>query len=265
VDIGLHFNHQWTRDPNLWQQGGRGTSYADARDAKFTTFGAEAAFSAPRAGHLWVSPSYTRVRNGWALSSAGTEVMHSLSGNGFVRNYLAFDESVINSTGTGSSFNLGFVYENSLSTILAKEEKTAPDVSLGVFGLMIDARLDLPAGTRLTQDRIAQMKYGADVTVQATNWMAVMLRWDEVNYDLDHPGYVFSAITPRVTFATHFLSSESFYIQYSRYRYGDRMTLAGKWPWGQFLIPGSTYTQGGPYTGDKPDMDVIKFQASVAF
>jgi hypothetical protein len=93
-----------------------------------------------------------------------------------------------------------------------------------------------------------------------------MLRWDEVNYNMgDHPGYVFSAITPRVTFTTHFLSSESIYIQYSRYRYGDEMTLAGRWPWGTPLVPGSDIIQGGTYAGYKPDMDVVRLQASVSF
>jgi hypothetical protein len=43
------------------------------------------------------------------------------------------------------------------------------------------------------------------------------------------------------------------------------MGIAGKWPWGQQLVPGSRFTQGGPYAGDKPDMDVIKVQANVAF
>ena len=98
-----------------------------------------------------------------------------------------------------------------------------PEVTLNVFGLFADITLDLPPGSVITQDRIGQFKYGADVAVQALDWLGLMLRWDEVNYNLDHPGYVFSAITPRVTFSSHFLSGESIYIQYSRYRYGDKM------------------------------------------
>jgi hypothetical protein len=264
LDLGVHFNHQWTRDPNLFQAGGAGTSYSDARAAKFTTVGGEVAVSAPRAGRLWVSPSYTRLRNGWALANAGTEIMHSLGGVGFAANYLAWDESVRNSSGTGASLNLGFVYENKLSTILDKPEETLPEVTLNVFGLFIDSKLDLPTGSIIPQDRIAQMKYGADLSVQPLSWLGVMLRWDEVNYDLDHPGYVFSAITPRVTFSSHFLSGESIYLQYSRYRYGDRMVLAGRWPWGAILVPGANFTQTS-YPGEKPDMDVIKIQASVSF
>jgi len=266
VDVGLHFNHQWTRDPNLTQRGSAGQAYTDASEAKFTTAGGELNVRAPRAGHLWVSPSYTRIRNGWALAQAGTEVMHSLGGAGFATNYMAWDESATNSTGTGSTFNLGFLYENSLSTLLGRERGSAlPEVGLNVFGLYIDSNLDLPATSVIPQDHIAQMKYGADVTVQPLTWLGLMLRWDEVNYNLDDSGYVFSAITPRVTFSSHFLSGESIYLQYSRYHYGDNMVIAGRWPWGQPLVAGSNIVQGGPYAGKTPDMDVIKLQASVTF
>lgn len=266
LDVGLHFNAQWTRDPNLFVSTTPGKSYSDARDAGFSTVGGEAKLSLPRAGSLWVSPSHTRVLNGWALAEGGVEVMHALSGEGFATNYLAWNASPVNSTGSGSSFNLGFLYENTLSGISGRAPGTKlPDVTLNVFGLLANAKLDLPTGSALTQDRIGQFKYGADASLQATQWLAFMLRWDEVNYDLDHSGYLFSAITGRVTFSTHFLSGESIYLQYSRYRYGERMVLAGKWPWGQPLVAGSDILQGGPYSGHKPDLDVIKLQASAKF
>lgn len=265
-DVSLHFNHQWTRDPNLTQRGGPGQAYSDAREAKFTTLGAEVNVRAPYAGRFWVSPSYSRIKNGWALAEGGTEIMHSLGAAGFAQNYMAYDALPENSTGTGSAFNLGFLYENKLSTVLGKERgEVMPEVTLSVFGLLIDAQLDLPPGSRISQDHLGQMKYGADLTVQPLNWLGVTLRWDEVNYNLDDPGYVFSAITSRVTFSSHFLSSESIFLQYSRYRYGDRMVVAGKWPWGQDMIAGNRITQGGQYAGTVPDMDVIKIQANVAF
>jgi hypothetical protein len=266
LDVGLHFNHQWTRDPNLTQRGSAGQAYTDAREAKFTTIGGEVNVRAPYAGRLWISPSFTRIRNGWALAQGGTEIMHSLGAAGFATNYMGWDESADNSTGTGSSFNLGFLYENSLSTVLGKQPSDVlPEVKASVFGLLIRSNLDLPDGSVISQDQIKQLKYGADVTVHPLSWLGVMLRWDEANYNLDDSGYVFSAITGRLIFSSHFLSSESIYLQYSRYRYGERMVIAGRWPWGQPLVAGSQITQGGPYAGDKPDMDVIKVQANVAF
>jgi hypothetical protein len=265
IDVGLHFNYQWTRDPHLHQQERTSRSYSDAREAKFSTMGAEVNLKVPYAGRFWVSPSLTRIRNGWALGGTGTEVMHSIGGVGYATNYLAYDNEPTIANGTGSSLNFGFLYENKLSEVLGKPGEVRPEVTLNVFGLYIDAKNDLPHGSILTQDRLKEMKYGADVTAQVTDWLGVMLRWDEVNMDLDNSGYVFSAISPRLTLSSHFLSGESIYLQYSHYRYGENMTIAGTWPWGTTIIPGATPTQGGPYTGHKPDMDVIRLQATVKF
>lgn len=265
LDVGLHYNKQWTLDPNLTQQTTPGQAFSDARDAYFSTVGGEVTVNVPVAGSLWVSPSYTRIKNGWALGQAGIELMHSIGGRGFASTYLGWDESPRNSTGSGSTFNLGFLYENTLSNLMGKKPGNAPELTLNVFGLFSDVKLDLPANSVITQDHIGLFKYGADVTFQALDWLGVMLRWDELNHNLGHDGYVFSAITPRLTFSSHFLSGESIYVQYTRYRYGDQMVLAGKWPWGLPLVPGSSIVQGGPYSGQKPDMDVVRIQASVAF
>ena len=270
LDVGLHYNTQWTRDPNLTQQTTPGKAYADAAAAYLTTLGAEATLSAPYAGRLWVSPSYIRVKNGWALANAGVEVMHSLGGEGIATNYLGWTNNPPDSTGSGSMFNVGLLYENTLSGIQNKEPGSVmPEVTLDVFGLSTSASLDLPTGSVISPDlkknKLREIKYGSDLTVQALKWLGVMGRFDQVIYDLDHPGYVFSAITGRLIFSSHYLSGESIYVQYSRYRYGANMTLAGKWPWGTPLVAGSNIVQGGPYTGQKPDMDVVKVQATVSF
>jgi len=192
--------------------------------------------------------------------------MHSLGGDGIATNYLAWSNSPADSTGSGSLINLGFLYENTLSGIQGETPGSVmPEVTLNLFGLFTEARRDLPTGTVIVQKGVKQFKYGADVTVQPLNWLAFMLRFDEINYDMDNPGYIFSVITPRLVFSSHFLSGESIYIQYSRYIYGDKMVLVGTWPWGTPLVAGSDILQGGPYTGTKPDEDVIKLQASVAF
>lgn len=269
VDFALHYNTEWTRDPYLTADAAptSGKAYSDAAAARLSVLGAELNLSAPYAGRLWLSPSYLRVKNGWALGDdGGTEVMHAQGGLGIATNYMAYSNSPADSSGTGSMLNLGFLYENTLSNVQGKAPGSlAHDVKLNVFGLLANASLDLPAGSSLTQDRIKQFKYGADITVQALSWLSFMLRGDTVNYDLDHPGYIFSAITPRLTVFSHFLSSESIYLQYSRYIYGDNMVLAGKWPWGSPLVAGTDVIQGGTYSNQKPDMDVIKLQATVAF
>jgi hypothetical protein len=56
VDVGLHYNTMWTRDPNLTQQATPGKAYADAEQAHLTVIGAEANLRAPVWGHFWLSP-----------------------------------------------------------------------------------------------------------------------------------------------------------------------------------------------------------------
>jgi hypothetical protein len=265
LKIGLHHNLQWTRDPNLLLQTAAGKSYTNAHEAKLMTVGAEAKVSLPYAGDLWISPSLVMVKNGWALGEAGVEVAHSLSPEGVASNYFAWSGSPANSTGTGKLVNLGFIYENTLANVLGKSPADVPNVKGSAFGLLVDSHLDLPATTAITQDRITHFKWGADVEYNPLDWLGVMARWDTVNYDMDHGGYTFAAATGRLSFYSHFASGERIYLQYSRYRYGDRMVLAGRWPWGNQLIAGSDIIQGGPYAGSKPDMDVVKLQADITF
>jgi hypothetical protein len=269
VDANLHYNYTWTRDPRLTAEASPtdGKAYSDASAAHMSVLGAEVNVTLPYAGRLWLSPSYISVKNGWALGGlGGTEVMHSQNGLGIAGNYLAFTNSPVDSTGTGSMFNLGFLYENSLSNIMGTSPESLPDLKFSVFALLANASLDLPAGSKITQNSIKQLKYGADATVQAVDWLAFMLRWDTVNYDMDHPAYIFSAITSRMIVSSHFLSGESIYLQYSRYIYGDNMRLAGQWPWGTPLVAGTDVIQNvGPYFNKKPDENVIKLQASIVF
>jgi hypothetical protein len=266
LDVGLHYNNEWTADPYLLNGApGSGKSYTDASQAHLSVVGAEAHVRAPYAGHLWISPSLIGVKNGWALATGGTEVMHSLGGGGVAANYLGWYNTPVSSTGSGSILNLGFLYENSLSTVQGKPKGSLPEVTLSAFGLLANASLDLPANSTFPQKSLKEFKYGADVTVQALDWLAFVARYDVVNLDLDHPGYIYNVFSPRIVLSSHFLSGETVYLQYSRYTYGDNMTLGATWPWGAPLVTGNDVLQGGPYQGKKPDMDVIKLQATVSF
>ena len=136
---------------------------------------------------------------------------------------------------------------------------------MSVFGLYTSASLTLPSMTTLKQNKISQMKVGLDATLQMLDWLAFMVRGDRVNYDLDHDGFTFSALTARVQFSSHVLSSERIYIQYTRYFYDKNMVLNATWPWGTSLVAGSSVIQQGPYSGMKPDANIIKLQSEIAF
>jgi hypothetical protein len=267
LDVSLHVNTEWMADPSLDPDTTMNPkSYSAASASHLSVAGAEINVTPPRFGRLWLSPSFISVRNGWALGT-GTEVMHGLGGLGVAQNYLAWTGSPGDSTGSGSMLNFGFMYENTLSNIAGKARGSmVPDLAFSAFGLYSAAKLELPGGSMISQDKIRQFKYGADATVQLSEWIGFMLRGDVVVYDLDHDGYIFAAGTARVQFASHFLSSERIYIQYSRYVYGDKMVLNGVWPWGQSLVQGSSVIQQAPaYSRKTPDANVIKLQSEIAF
>src|SRR5690606_32403337 len=98
-ELGLHHNLQVTRDPNLVQQTSEGKSYTNARDAGLATLGGEVKLNLPYAGDFWVSPSFIKIKNGWALGEAGVEVVHGLSPEGLAANYLGWSGSPADSTG----------------------------------------------------------------------------------------------------------------------------------------------------------------------
>jgi hypothetical protein len=306
LDIGLHYNYEWTRDPRLTAEASpaEGKAYTNASKAHLSVVGAEFKLRAPYVGRFWISPSFISVKNGWALGGGGgTEVMHSQNGLGIATNYLGWTGSFEHSTGSGSMINVGFLYENALSNVLPG--LGGPDVKVSLFGLFTKASLDLPTlpGDRLvqiTQDKITQLKYGADVTVQVQDWLAAMVRFDTVIYNLNPDirvkeivagrnavepdlnltpegfkgsneyknllsGYIFSAITARLSLYSHYLSGECIYLQFSRYFYGDKMVLAGTWPWNTPLVAGSDVIQAFGYSKKPPDENVVKLQAQVKF
>jgi hypothetical protein len=273
ISLGLHYNREWTRDPDRTgggdQGGDAGKTYTNARQAYMSVLGGELKVTFPMFGKLWISPSLISVKNGWALAGlGGTEVMHSIGGAGVAWNFLGYTNSTSDSTGTGKVLNVGFTYENSLSNILP--DFGLPEVKVSVFGLIARSSLDLPdTKGQYSPDtsKINQYKWGADATVTPLTWLAVTGRFDQVSL-LDRAGYVFSAITGRVVFFSHFLSSESIYLQFSQYTYGDKMVLAAQYPWGAnpIIIGANEYqNKNGGYGFKKPDESVVKIQAQVTF
>jgi hypothetical protein len=272
VDLGLHYNYTFTRDPRLTAEASvsDGKSYTEAAKAHVAVAGAELSLRIPYAGRLWLSPSYISVRNGWALAGGGgIEVMHSQNGYGIAQNYLAWTNDTKASTGSGSMANLGLLYVFSLSDVVSGSG--VPELKLSVFGLATRAKLDLPppkAGSQplINQDHITQIKYGIDATIFPKSWYSFMVRADQIVYNMDHAGYIFSSFVGRLSLYSHYLSGACIYLQYAHYIYGDKMVLGGTWPWNTNLVAGGTEIQAiGVYSQAKPDQDVVTLQAQVRF
>ncbi len=271
-DLGLHYNFTFTRDPRLTADASvsDGKSYRDAEQAHFALVGAELRLRLPYVGRLWLSPSYIDVRNGWALAGGGgIEVMHSQNGYGIAQNDLAWTNDAKASTGSGTMANLGALYVLALSDLLP--DSRLPEMKLSVFGLATRAKLDLPPpaeGTQplINQNQITQIKYGADLSIFPKRWYSLMVRADQVVYNMDHAGYIFSSLMGRLSLYSGFQAGACIYLQYAHYIYGDKMVLGGTWPWNTNLIAGGTDIHAiGVYSQAKPDADVVTLQAQVRF
>jgi hypothetical protein len=248
LKVGLYYNDSWTRDPTLFtgEAPSGGGQYVDAKKADMTVVGVDASIERPVFGHLWVASAYLKVKNGWALSET-VELMHSPGGVGIAQNYMGWGQP--GSTGSGSMVNLAFLYENSLSILKGKGRgDLLPDVTLNLFALMANTHRERAVGAAIS-DRLEQLKWGADVTLDTLSWLGFMLRYDQVDLDMAHSGNRYSVLTPRAIFSSHFLSSENIWIQYSRYFYGDNVRLT----------PSATQ----PYR--RPDLGVVKLQANMSF
>lgn len=261
VDAGLYYNSSWTADPSLFVGAGTapeeegavapgpngepgGGSFVQARDAQVDVLGADLHLRVPHAGHGWLAASRIHVENGWALPSI-VEVLHSPGGLGLANNYLAYGD--VGSSGSGSLFSIGALYENSLQAVIGAPEGSWPDLAFSAFAMMVNTRRDLSPETQVSR-ALDQLKWGSDLTLKVVPWLAFMLRYDSVDLDANAPDHAFRIITPRVTFTSHILSTESIWLQYSRYFYED-------------LALETSPTQ--PYV--RPDQHVIKLQANLSF
>jgi hypothetical protein len=261
IDIGAYHNISWTRDPTLFIPPGMepaaplpapgpdgepgGGSNADAREAHMNVYGADINLRLPHVGHAWLAASRISLKNGWALPGI-VEVMHSPGGSGLANNYMGYGE--VGSTGSGTMSNLAGLYENSLRELGGQSQNALPNLALSAFGMFTHARRELlPEAT--VPERLMQLKWGSDLTLKMLPWLSVMMRYDSVDLDAEADGRAFRVVTPRLIFTSHVMSTESIWLQYSRYFYDDDVLLEA--------------SASQPYPN--PDRNVIKLQANMSF
>ncbi len=250
LDVGLYYLDSWSRDS-------RYTPANTVTNAGVRNMGADARVNADGFGSLWVATGLLKATQANTLAPA-IETMHSFGGQGLTGNYFT---TAASNNGSGSMVNVGAVYENSLSGIkraLAGDKTDAapslPDLKASVFGLMTRVKRDQTAEQLGQSKSLNQFKFGSELALIPLSWMSLSVRYDRINLDQDNSGNTFSMVSPRITFFSHFLSSELVYLQYSRYFYDDGIRLAAAPP----AIPQA-------HNGATPDRNVIKMQAEIAF
>lgn len=195
------------------------------------------------------------------------EVLHGADGLGFKENYFGPIDPLVNhyqmmpTAARGDSGKVDTVLFQAtahLSPFLGRP-RNAADVALGLFGMY--NHINSPT---LSQDRL---KFGADLNVTPTSFMALAVRFDRVMPDGPHSEVAYSAISPRVIFHTNWLSREYVIVSYSRYVYGSGYgysTEPGKISYTSLTAPVTSYTQVMTFQAP-PDSNLFVVSSAISF
>jgi hypothetical protein len=176
--------------------------------------------------NAYIGYSHIDAVNVFPLGGA-IEVLHSVDGLALKENYFGAIDPIVSHyqptalnpnpdpnarNDSGKVDSVLFQATTHLSAFLGRP-RNAADVALGVFGMY--NHIDSPSQK---QDRL---KFGADLNVIPTSFMALALRFDRVMPDGPNSDLAITAISPRVIFHTNWLSREYVMVSYSRYVYGS--------------------------------------------
>lgn len=244
-------------------------------DGSMTILGPEIRVSNTPAGELYFGFSHISAKNARVVDDV-VEVIHAGGGGefsqGIVGNYLG-----PKSAGNGAVETVLLQYDFSLANLLAGIKRATfwgegPDLAASVFMMWNGVSSDDP-----DMDGVKKVKYGVDVLGTPLKWLGLGLRVDRVQPNSRIPEQSFGIVSPRLVFKSAFLTHEEIVLQYSRYLYNARScptndaTLCAQPPpspnlptgFGSPILSLDPNQRGVPNTSGRPDLNVIKLQASM--
>jgi hypothetical protein len=202
-----HYLTSWTPDDN--------PAPGQMSDpGRMTVIGAEAKLKGGVAGDGFIGFSQVRADDILPLADA-LEVLHSSGGWQFKNNYFGrFDPrtGVTPPDDTGAVNSLLVQYSLSIGKLVrypARFSGNGPDLSVTVFGMFNDVDSENFAHQKL--------KYGGEVVYSPLELLALGMRADLVQPDLDDNNQSFAVLSPKLILRTAFLSHERVLLQYSHY------------------------------------------------
>jgi hypothetical protein len=241
--IAAHYMTSWT--PNDWRSTGETWQAAQAGPApegRITVVGGEVHYDNPIAGNGYAGYSHVTASKVLPLSN-GLEVINSRYGYELADNYFgplpASFAAPVAYTDSGSIDTGLFQYLVRLAPILGYP-RAGRDLGLGVYSMLNYVSSDKGKQTR--------MKWGADLEASVHPNVAIGVRFDQVMPNGSNAATKFSAISPRVTLHSNWLSREYVIIDYTRYFYG------------RDVHPGVPYT-----LTQKPDPNMFMVSAIASF
>jgi len=184
--------------------------------------------------HQWIGDGYLGfsvidARNAIYLGDA-IEVVHSFGGWQLHDNYFGRPGDV--DLVTGKVYSFLFQYSLSLGQLLWHPQAfwgQGPDLVITPFLMFNHVDIDVAAGGNAMFDNKNKLKFGAEVTYMALDWLGVGFRGDVVQPDMDNKEQNFSVFSPRLIFRTAFVTHEQIMLQYSRYFIGRE--VMGQFPY----------------------------------
>jgi hypothetical protein len=212
--LGLHYLSAWSQDNRAAQ--------LTQPDGSITIIGGDLRLSMGRFGHLYVGGAYTDAEYAGSVGRI-VDVLNAPGGPGLVRAYLG-----PNSNGTGSLTTVAAEYNLSIARILHYPrpfEGTGPDIVLSAFGLFTHVKSD-----DVLYNNVNKQKIGVEGAYSFLRWMAVGLRVDRVDPNLDVSSLGYTVISPRVIFRSDWQARDQIVLGYSHFGYGKNVIVKSGYP-----------------------------------
>jgi hypothetical protein len=136
------------------------------------------------------------------------------------------------SAGTGNVDSVLAQYELSLTNLLQMSEEggqrlwgQGADLKIALYGMVNKVKSDYRPIDRTIwgpTDGNLKLKYGADIQYHATPSITAALRFDRLQPNSEIPEQSFAILSPRLVFASNWVTREQLTFQYSRYIYNQR-------------------------------------------
>ena len=214
LTFGLHYLNSWSPNDFALEMG-------PAESASLSVLGGDVHFDHDRYGFGYVGYSRADGENLLPLAD-GVELLHAKNGLQFTDNYFqsvgeeyflpapAAGLPPIVDTGTLDSVLFQYLFR--LGPALGWSAQ-GRDLRLAAFGMFNHASTEV-----LDQDRL---KFGAEVSVKAFEFLSGGVRFDRVMPNLDVGEASYSALTPRLILHSSWISREYVILGYTRYFLGD--------------------------------------------
>jgi hypothetical protein len=276
LSVNFHVLHAFAQEEDR-QSNVTPLPFGGLPDGSLTIFGPEVRLSNTLIGELYLGYSHIGANHATVVNDV-VEVIHSGGGQEFSQgiqgNYLDGPRKL--SHGNGAVSTVLAQYDFSLANLLAGINHGSfwgdgPDLMASFFMMFNGISSDDP-----DMDGVKKIKYGVDLLGKPVKWFGAGIRYDRVQPNSNIPEQSFGIISPRIVFRTAFLTHEEIMIQYSYYMYNQRTctgdpTLCVQPPAAPALPNGfgspvaslDPNMRGTPNTNGRPDLNVLKLQASM--